>query len=208
VPVCGDSVERPRIERGAVELNRGVLPRGARPRSSGLEASSPSSRPSSRATCSIRCAGSAGRDSNVPARTRWHQMRQRPSQAPSRAVDLSLRALSGTSAIIDALRLKEVLGCIDPGNKNPCFAGILESSDGRGNGFACVRRFALSRIAADCQPPWGAARSCRCRAGFGRRDHGRRYTQSAVSRRTDWSRAGLSKRRAGGGTPPIWADLA
>ena len=30
----------------------------------------------------------------------------------------------------------------------------------------------------------------------------------AVSRRTGWTRAGLARRRAGGGTPPTWADLA
>jgi hypothetical protein len=29
-----------------------------------------------------------------------------------------------------------------------------------------------------------------------------------IGRRTDWSRAGLSRRRASGGTPPTWADLA
>jgi hypothetical protein len=33
-------------------------------------------------------------------------------------------------------------------------------------------------------------------------------SQSVVSRRTDWSRRGLSRRRADGGTPPTWADLA
>ena len=39
------------------------------------------------------------------------------------------RSLSA-SAIIEALRHKEVLGCTNPGNENPLFAGILEPSDG------------------------------------------------------------------------------